>query len=42
MMATEQQTTDVPVRKSIQVDASAEHAFRVFTEDFDSCAEETK
>jgi uncharacterized protein YndB with AHSA1/START domain len=36
MMAAEQQTTDVPVRKSIQVNASAEHAFRVFTEDFDS------
>ena len=36
MMATEQQATEVPVRKSIQVNASPEHAFRVFTEDFDS------
>jgi uncharacterized protein YndB with AHSA1/START domain len=36
MMATEQQTTDVPVRKSIRVNASVEHAFRVFTEGFDS------
>jgi uncharacterized protein YndB with AHSA1/START domain len=36
MMATEQQPTDVPVRKSIRVNASVEHAFRVFTEGFDS------
>jgi uncharacterized protein YndB with AHSA1/START domain len=29
-------TTDVPVRKSISVRASADHAFRVFTEGFDT------
>lgn len=33
---TEQHTTDVPVRKSITVRASQEHAFRVFTDDIDS------
>jgi uncharacterized protein YndB with AHSA1/START domain len=36
MMAAQDQATDVPVRKSIRVSASAEHAFRVFTEGFDS------
>jgi uncharacterized protein YndB with AHSA1/START domain len=36
MMAMQDQPTDVPVRKSINVNASAEHAFRVFTEGFDS------
>jgi hypothetical protein len=35
MKATEDPATDVPVRKSITVSAAAEHAFRVFTEDFD-------
>ena len=29
-------TTDAPVHKSITVKAGAEHAFRVFTEEFDS------
>lgn len=29
-------TTDIPVRKSITVKASPEHAFRVFTDDMDS------
>lgn len=34
-MSTIQSTTVAPVRKSIVVNASVEHAFRVFTEDFD-------
>ena len=36
MTAVMDSTTDVPVRKSITVNASAEDAFRIFTEDFDS------
>lgn len=36
MTAIVDSTTDVPVRKSITVKASAEDAFRIFTEDFDS------
>jgi uncharacterized protein YndB with AHSA1/START domain len=36
MAEQQQQTTDVPVRKSITVKASPEHAFEVFTAGFDS------
>jgi len=36
MSTAEDQATDVPVRKSVSVKASAEHAFRVFTDDIDS------
>jgi uncharacterized protein YndB with AHSA1/START domain len=35
-MTTMDQTTDVPVRKSITVNATAARAFQVFTEGFDS------
>jgi uncharacterized protein YndB with AHSA1/START domain len=36
MTTTTDQTTDVPVRKTINVKASPERAFRVFTDEFDS------
>ena len=36
MTAVMDSTTDVPVRKSVTVNANAEDAFRIFTEDFDS------
>ena len=36
MTATMDRSTDVPVRKSITVKATVEHAFQVFTEEFDS------
>jgi uncharacterized protein YndB with AHSA1/START domain len=36
MTATVDQSTVAPVRKSITVQATIEHAFRVFTEEFDS------
>jgi uncharacterized protein YndB with AHSA1/START domain len=36
MTTTIDHTVDVPVRKSITVKASADHAFRVFTEEFDT------
>jgi uncharacterized protein YndB with AHSA1/START domain len=36
MTASGDDTIEVPVRKSITVDATPEEAFRIFTEDFDS------
>src|SRR5579862_2868752 len=36
MTTTIDQTSDVPVRKSVTVKAGVEHAFRVFTEGFDT------
>jgi uncharacterized protein YndB with AHSA1/START domain len=36
MTATMDRSTDAPVRKSITVKASVEHAFQVFTEEFDT------
>ena len=36
MTAIVDQSTVTPVRKSITVHATVEHAFRVFTEEFDS------